>query len=695
MIRWNEPDRRLEASGDSATRAAQDANRAAQEVLAERNAQERAAVQQLVVRLESLKKRLLDRILTGGTDFQMATVRQMARDVDRMIQDATAAIAVDAEKTFEKQAELGDMAGVTAMRAAKIVVVKTTPGLDPHLVQSAFDNTVDLLTMPMQQFGADVKVAIRRVALTSDSQMGEIQKLRDKIAGQGFDAAQYRAERIIRTEVGRVFNDANYSRLLALGKDFAFLRKAWRAASDRRTRLGHKEAAATYGRGKGIPIHAGFVLNVYDERNGKAVRLVGQASLRFPLDPQASPAGRIAAGATIMCRCNAFVDFDLVDLRRHQRDQLRIALPPAAAPLPPAPPVVPQPAPGIPKVKTTTKPRVRTPKVATPSGKDVLPQLGGGAGAAVPGAMVPAGKPVSESIELAPAAVFDKWRRLKREGKDWQVKAKKIAQQALAMIDSVHGDGNLGQIKMRALFGGGSYGYYQPGGMSSDRADHLGIKQDTVNFNTVFHETGHWLDHIVVAKRGTTVAGFREDHLTKSNGLTGNEFSSQDPYNEAMRRLREAMNNSQAITRMTQWQKSQVMNPNSTMKIATPHGFEGDGQTPLGVDRYHLQYLLTGRENFARAYAQYIAVKAGGPALEELKALQAVTKATAEGRPPAIFGGGAKQMVIDKLDGNTFWTYLNVWQEADFVPIEKAFDDLFERMGWRVPKPVTGRKGGE
>lgn len=687
MIGWQEPDRRLEASGDSAARAAQDANRAANEVLAERNDQERAAVSQMMKRLESLKQSLLTRLLAGGTDFQMATVRQLARDVDRMITEATAALAVDAEKAYQDQAELGDGAGIAAMRAAKMVVAKTTPGIDQHLVTSAFDNTVDLLTLPMQQFGADVKVALRKVALAGDGTMGQIINLREKIAGQGFDSAQYRAERIIRTELGRVFNDANYARLMALAKDFGFLRKGWRAAGDNRTRLGHREAGKTYGRGAGIPIHAGFVLNVYNEQKGKAARLIGQASLRFPLDPQASPAGRIAAGATIMCRCNAFVDFDLRDLRLYQRDQLRIALPRAVEPpAAPAPLPAPTPVPKVPKVKTTTKPKVTTPKVATPTGKDVLPQLGGGAGADVPGAMGPGGKPITSAL------AFGRSMRIgpRTMSAAWNAKTDQFVRDAYAVLDSVHGDGDLGQLPIIGSASRGAFGAYWRGGMGG-RPMAIGFKQSTANFNTIFHETGHWLDHVAI--KGPFRSG----------------FASEDKQNLDMEGLRQALHGSQAIQTMKRWVKASRYSPADIdtygmvkQNIDLSNGHWGDGIMPDRVQPDHLRYLLTNREIFARAYAQYVAKKAGGAAAEELQTLQRHVEFTTSGESLK----GVKQVTSAKTSPADLkaakaarkagdpapkqWAYLDVWQDADFAPIEKAFDELFEKMGWRIPKKGGG-----
>jgi hypothetical protein len=136
------------------------------------------------------------------------------------------------------------------------------------------------------------------------------------------------------------------------------LRKGWRSTKDGRTRLGHVEAGAIYARGQGIPVSQKFTVNVYDERDkSKAPKLLGKAQLLFPIDPQTEPAGRLAAGATIMCRCNAFVDFDRAALAAFNRQRVSMALG-----APPEPPTTP----------TTTEPavpaKIPQPKGVTPAG---------------------------------------------------------------------------------------------------------------------------------------------------------------------------------------------------------------------------------------------------------------------------------------------------------------------------------------
>ena len=325
-ISWPEPDRVLEAKGDGPTRRAQRANRAAQEIIRDFHSVERGVIGQLQRRLLALQKALRSRLIPDLTEFRQLSLAGLLADTDRMVDAATQDITNSTERPIRRAAELGDDAATEPLKAAQLSVAPTLLGVDETLVQAAFGNTVDLLSDPMRQFATQVKQGIRRVAAAGETRFEEIRRLQRSISSAGFDNAQYRAERIIRTEVSRVFNESTYARLSGLQKDFPFLKKSWRAANDNRTRMGHREAAQHFGKGNGIAITQAFSINVYDERPGKAPRKIGVAVLRFPVDPRVTPTGRIGAGATIMCRCNAVVDLDMAAFAEFTRAQVRLAL---------------------------------------------------------------------------------------------------------------------------------------------------------------------------------------------------------------------------------------------------------------------------------------------------------------------------------------------------------------------------------
>lgn len=353
-LAWLEPIR--EATGDAA-RKMKAAAQAAADVLKQRDRLDAQTVSAIDRYLRALQDALRAKLLSDDrslTDFGRYNVGALLHDVDRLVAQATRQMAHAAGDLIESAADLGVTHAADPLAAAGLQVSVNLPGLDHVLVQSTINNTAHLLTEPMQQFRNDVITSIRQVTNAGEGTFQEIAKLRELISGRGFDAAQFKAERIVRTEVGRVFNESNHRRLVALARQFPFIRKCWRDSHDSRVRLGHQEAGTRYARGRGISIAEAFQVNVYAERKGAQV-LIGVASLQYPVDPDATPAGRVAAGATIMCRCNAFVDFEQTDFRSYSRAQIGAILSPHR-PAPP-PPSVYTPGPTVVTVPDSAHPR--------------------------------------------------------------------------------------------------------------------------------------------------------------------------------------------------------------------------------------------------------------------------------------------------------------------------------------------------
>lgn len=640
---WPDPDRILEAGEDSPARRAQRANRAAQDVIRDYQKVEQGTVDQLATRLAALKQSLLSRLAGENlTDFKAMTLNRLLADVDQLIADTGVKVIGDTERPYAKANELGDQAATEPMKAAQLSISKALPGLDSVLVQAAFGNTVDLLTAPMQQFASQVKTGIRRVALAGDNKFEEIQRLTGLIKGQGMDAAQYKAERIIRTELGRVFNQATFEKLSALAKDFPFLGKGWRATKDRRTRTGHVQAGRDYARGRGIPMSAQFRVNVYDERDRKkAPVLIGVASLRFPSDPQATPAGKVAAGATIMCRCNAFVDVDVAKFAAFTKAKVATAMggaepPPTPRPAPPVN-VIPKPvkAPRIPKPKPLKVPKVATitkMPVGIPAAKVADPTLIG-----------PKGTKVGPKLAIPNSPQYAE------------------VQAAMNVIDTVHGDGPLNPIKF-SPDSGKNFGQLTSMDGRGTTTLAVGYAGRTAHPRmTTWHETGHWLDFMSLGKGGAVHPGTQETirYISKKAGRYAAIVTDVVPT--------KAPSPVPGHTGIADWTTEDKKNPlvaewrkavNASAAIAKIKEFKAPGQ-PYGIKK-HAKYLLEGKEMFARSYAQWIATRSNDPVgMAELRKYQAPDPGQHE-------IGRSRQ-----------------WSDEDFKPIGEALDRLFEKQGWR------------
>lgn len=130
---------------------------------------------------------------------------------------------------------------------------------------------------------------------------------------------------------------------------------------------------------------------------------------------------------------------------------------------------------------------------------------------------------------------------------------------------------------------------------------------------TIIHEVGHFLDHQAIGKK---------------------KFASEDTKHTAFDEWRAAIAASRAHGEL----QALLSNPLASQK--------------------HTNYMLEGRELWARSYAQYIAVRSQSPVL--LKQLDAVRN-----RGTGVY-------------------YPKQWDDQDFEPIAKAIDELLLNLGWRV-----------
>jgi hypothetical protein len=191
-------------------------------------------------------------------------------------------------------------------------------------------------------------------------------------------------------------------------------------------------------------------------------------------------------------------------------------------------------------------------------------------------------------------------------------------------IDSTHGDGQLPKIPIhtRKLQSGTWGTYYTMGSKGGPRID---ITSDIRVIGrdldlTVVHEIGHFLDHKGVPS--VTMMASRD------TGATG-AWQRAAGRSDAVRKL------------MDQWDRPHDYGVEINGSVSYPH-------------RGMLDYLLRPEEVWARSYAQYIAVRSGDSRL--------LTSIASERADPHY---GARQ-----------------WSATDFEPIARAFDELFESLGW-------------
>jgi hypothetical protein len=193
---------------------------------------------------------------------------------------------------------------------------------------------------------------------------------------------------------------------------------------------------------------------------------------------------------------------------------------------------------------------------------------------------------------------------------------------ALAAIDAVHGDGDLPRlpvVRTRATTEAGAYVWDERNGAAL-RFHFSGIGSHAEL--TVVHEIGHFLDHQGLGRPGT--------------------FASEAG---SVRSLMAAIHRSAASLSLTALRQRRVVSLEIRgRRIRAP------------VNQRFVEYYLSPREQFARAYAQYIAVASQSPEL----LVQLETRHLSH---PGL-------------------VYHLQWTDVDFEPIRQGLDRLLRSKRW-------------
>ncbi len=224
-----------------------------------------------------------------------------------------------------------------------------------------------------------------------------------------------------------------------------------------------------------------------------------------------------------------------------------------------------------------------------------------------PPAVQPGGVPVSSALNVEVPGAFGQ--RLDA---------------AIAAIDSVHGDGNLPTIPINTA------------AMAVGRGGQIAVRNGVPVYINVaengfgpelalIHEIGHDLDYGAL------------------RGLPGSDA--------LMAPVQAALRNSAAAQELARL---------ATVESVPATGLDLAGVTRsfnLPIDQAHIAYISSNDELWARAYAQYIAIRSGDTTLMD-------------------------QLNLRRGPGPLSFRYPEQWTDADFAPIASAIDALFQRLGW-------------
>jgi SPP1 gp7 family putative phage head morphogenesis protein len=200
-----------------------------------------------------------------------------------------------------------------------------------------------------------------------------------------------------------------------------------------------------------------------------------------------------------------------------------------------------------------------------------------------------------------------------------------VGRRVVDLIARIHGDGNLPKIPVSQNASRRQYGSYQYYAGSTNPGQIKISQHGNHPEMTLAHEIGHFLDN-----RGVGSPLNMETHI---GGL----------FEEVLKAAAE----SRAIKSLRGQLEQRYFEV-----------FSSAGETKkYPTNRKYIRYLLQKDETWARAYAQWVALRSGDSTmLEQLRKLR-------QNEHPA---GAASQ-----------------WADDDFEPIAKAIDDLMEKLGWR------------
>jgi hypothetical protein len=217
----------------------------------------------------------------------------------------------------------------------------------------------------------------------------------------------------------------------------------------------------------------------------------------------------------------------------------------------------------------------------------------------------PAGMPISGRLRIPPE------------------RSLAVVRETVAVIDAVHGDGNLPPLPVRLSRGRrqmGGYEYARDGSALRLTVSSRALQPHV----TVAHEVGHYLDQ---------------------HGLgTPPRFASESG------RLQDVLNAIEQTAAM------RTLRSRQGQRQVRLNDLQGRGYS-FPIDHSYVAYLLQPRECFARAYAQYIALASKDPRM--LAQLADLWRAVGSGQ-----------------------VYHVQWAEDDFVAVAEAVERLFRRRGW-------------
>jgi len=257
------------------------------EIAARYGKRENAAVRATWRMLRDLRGRVLAE-LAGTTQFQIFRLTQMRTSIEQYIAEFEQEAGAEARDALRVAYETGSQSVIEPLReVGELRAGFFTPS--PAQLNTVLDYSADLVRGIGDDTRKAINLQLRMTALGQKSSMDAMREITRQFGlvdlHRGREVVKgisYGAERILRTELQRVYNLSSHSQQNETAKQVPGLMKSWVATADSRTRPEHLRAHLEY-MANPIPVEEPFI--------------VGGEEAQYPLDPN------LSAAMSIHCRC--------------------------------------------------------------------------------------------------------------------------------------------------------------------------------------------------------------------------------------------------------------------------------------------------------------------------------------------------------------------------------------------------------
>lgn len=267
-----------------ATRAEKQAyTRKLRDILAQFEDMEMAVVRDNIEFLQQIRRELRASLADSPSQWTQRIVDEQLRQIERLVIWYEARLTERVTQGVDNTAVMGSNFVVEPLQAAGaggLVIGPTPPQINTLRQFSA-----DLVRGISQDLNNQLSLQIRMAGL---GQKTPFQTMKDVTRILGVEAGSnrvtrsiaYRAERVVRTDLGRAFNLSIHAQQLHTAGIVPGTEKSWMATADLRTRRTHLRAHRQQ-----VPVDKPFK--------------VGNSELMYPLDPSGE------AKETVQCRCRS------------------------------------------------------------------------------------------------------------------------------------------------------------------------------------------------------------------------------------------------------------------------------------------------------------------------------------------------------------------------------------------------------